>query len=296
MDKQAGIQIHEENEGENLRVVDETGASVNYKLLNQSTIDVTVNSLNVCEIFGRAFNGDPYVQVASRPFVKGFATLCCDRREWLSSRSISVIGNPTSWTKRVALLIKARTAEEQAKVTGQSFNSEDLNDMAHLSDYLFFSEDRASEEHWHLNLQVAERTLDILADAVQNNRLHSLQIGVELDKVYTNAGAGDLDFGMPINLFLRPNKDYGNSAVAYGRVATWELKFSGTAVLSDPFAQELEPEFDAELDEEPREPSDTDKILTALERLTLGVRSIRSSVILVGWLLAAALIMSVLIK
>lgn len=293
MDKQAAIQIHEESEGV-LRFVDEAGTSHTYQP-HARLIFFTVDSLSISELFGRSWSPSaPDILpklVASRKVIKGFATL--------GDRGISIIGNPSNWATRVALSISSRTAEEQMKAV-QACSENSQNVALHLSDAnLGYLEDGAREEHWSLNLQVAERTLDVLADAVQYNRVHSLQISVSLENVYNDGDLGSLYNDEPVYLFLRPSIRSGDvqfPELAYGQVGTWTLKFVGTAVLSDPFAQQLPPTSDMKHAEEPRGPSDVDRTLSALERLTTGVGALRTSVNRAGWILAAALIISTLMK
>jgi hypothetical protein len=162
---------------------------------------------------------------------------------------------------------------------------------------LGFWADGPRGEQWTLNLQVSERTLDILADALQHNRAHSLQVGVRLTNVYSNASQGDLDFGEPVNLFLRPSTDNGDvqfPELAFGQVIYWTLKFAGTTELFDSFTQAL-PESDTIVPKVPQGPSDAENIVSALERLTASVASMRSGIIRGAWILAAALIISALI-
>jgi hypothetical protein len=67
--------MHEENEGENLRVIDKTGTTTNY-MLHPGRIYFMVNSLTVYEIFVRSFSKSSLPeQVSSKRVVKGFATL-----------------------------------------------------------------------------------------------------------------------------------------------------------------------------------------------------------------------------
>jgi hypothetical protein len=213
---------------------------------------------------------------------------------------ISVIGDPRNWTKRVAITIRYQTTEEYESAV-QEWSKEVGNDALHpIPDdaSLSFIEYGAEEEHWHLNLKVAERTLDDLADAVQNNRVHSLRVGVSLTNLYTDAGWGELEHEEPVSLFLRPCKRTGgvwSPEFAFGQVVLWELKFAGTAVLNDSFAQEPAPATEAKFTDEPLGPTTADKTLSALERLTADVGAIRSSVIGVGWVIAVALVMSILI-
>lgn len=293
MDERTGIHIHEENDG-SLRFDDEAGASNKY-LRHTRTIYFTVSSLTVSELFGRDWSsGVPAIPpklVASRKVIKGFATL--------GDRDISVIGNPSNWATRVALSISSRTAEEQMEAV-QACSENSQNVALHLSDVnLGYLEHGAREEYWSLGLQVAERTLDVLADAVQYNRVHSLQISVCLENVYNNGDLGSLYNDEPTYLFLRPSIRSGDvqfPEMAYGQVGTWTLKFIDTVELSDPFAQQLPPTSDMKHAEEPRGPSDVDRTLSALDRLTTGVGALRSSVIRAGWILAAALIISTLLR
>jgi len=156
-----------------------------------------------------------------------------------------------------------------------------------------------NKNEWWLELFVSESTVDSLADAILNKRARSLNIGVGLRNIYTDAGPGELDFGEPVNLFLRPSIGEGyvrRPEVAYGYVESWSLRFSGTAELSDPFESESPPSPQISISGEPGGPSDTERVLAALEKLTAGVGSLRTTVIRLAWALAAALLVFLLIR
>lgn len=294
MNERTGTPIHEDNNG-SLQLDDEAGTSHEF-LQHTRCIYFTVNSLTVSELFGRGWsNGDSDAQpaqVASRQVVRGFATL--------SDNGISVIGNPNNWARRLAISIGERTAEEHAKKVVQASEETAENCGSNLSDAnLSYIEHDAKDVHWSIGIQVSGRTLDILADAVQNNRVHSLRIGMSLKRVYNDGDLGSLYNDEPVYLYLRPDIRSGDvqfPEFAYGHVDIWELKFIGTAVLSDPFAQELPPTSNVHHVEESHGSSDVDKALSALEQLTSGVGALRSSIARVGWILAAALIISTLLR
>ena len=294
MTERTCIPIHEGIDG-SLQFDDETGASHKF-LQHTRQIYFTVNSLTVSELFGRGWsNGDSDAQpaqVASRQFVRGFATL--------GDKGISVIGNPNNWTRRLAISIGERTAEGHAKKVVQASEETAENCGLNLSDAnLAYIEYGVKDAHWSIGIQVSGRTLDILADAVQNNRVHSLRIGMSLNRVYNDGDLGSLYSDEPVNLYLRPSIRSGDvqlPELAYGHLDIWELKFIGTAVLSDPFAQELPPTSNMHHVEESHGPSDVDKVLSALEQLTSGVGTLRSSIVRVGWILAAALTISTLLR
>jgi len=59
---------------------------------------------------------------------------------------------------------------------------------------------------------------------------------------------------------------------------------------------EVPEKSEEEIEEKPRSPSEIEKILVSLERVTSGIRSLRFTVIKTSWILAAALIIPALIK
>ena len=300
MDRERTVQVHEQKERA-LRFVDEAGTSHTYALLTSvRTIYVNASSLSASEGFGRrsGFDEPTPVQLTPRRLVRGFGTLC--------DKSVSVIGDPENKTNRIALWIRTRTANEHAEAIEQS-QPDGINDRgtavpSHCDAVLGFTtadSEIGNKNEWWLELFVAEKTLDSLADATRNKQAHSLHIGVALRNIYTDASPGDLDFGEPVNLFLRPSIGEGNvrsPEVAYGHVESWSLKFSGTVELSDPFERESLPTPQIDVPEEPRGPSDTEKVLAALEKVTAGVGSLRTTVIRVAWALAAAMIVFLLIR
>lgn len=299
MDKERTVPIHEEK-GRALRFLDEAGTSHTYDLLTSvRTIDVNASSLGVSERFGRrsGFDEPTLVQLTPRRLVRGFGTLC--------DKSVAVIGDPVNKTNHLALSIRTRTADEHAEAVKQS-QPDSINDRTgvpfHCDAVLGFTTadwEIGDQNEWWLELSVAEKTLDSLADAILNKRAHSLRIGVGLRNIYTDAGPGELDFGEPVNLFLRPSIGEGNvrrPEVAYGHVEGWSLRFSGTVELSDPFESESPPTPQISTLEEPRGPSDSERALAALEKLTASVGSLRSTFIKLAWALAAVLALSILIR
>ena len=300
MDKERTVQIHEEKES-GLRFVDEAGTSHIYALLTSvRTIYINASSLSISEGFGRrtGFDEPTPLQLTPRRLVRGFGTLC--------DKSVSVIGDPENKTNRIALWIRTRTADEHAEAIKQT-QPDGIHDRgtvvpAHCDAVLGFTTadwEIGNKDEWWLELYVAEKTLESLAVAILNKQARSLHIGVGLRNIYTDAGPGELDFGEPVNLFLRPSIGEGivrRPEVAHGHLENWSLRFSGTVELSDPFESESAPTPEIDSPEEPRGPSDTERTLAALERLTAGVGSLRTTVVRLAWLLAAALIVSVLIR
>ena len=59
---------------------------------------------------------------------------------------------------------------------------------------------------------------------------------------------------------------------------------------------EVPTKSDEEIEEKPRSPTETEKILVALERVTVGIGVLRSTVIKTSFILAIALIIAALIK
>ena len=294
-DKQADIQIDDEADGD-LRFIDDTGTTHNYDP-HLRLINFTANSLAVTEVFGRAWSWSSGLlpkQVVSRSVIRGFATL--------GDRGISEIGTPGSWTKQVALSISGRSAEEHEQAV-QAWNENGQKDMQLISDAnLGYHKYGAKEEHWRLNLHVAERTLDSLIEALQNNRMHSLEIGVELENVYNDRDRGALNFGYPVNLFLHPGKRNNDgtfiSGWAVGQIQNWEIKLSVMAMLSEPFEQMLPSASDAALTEKTHGPSDAEQIVSALEKLTGNIKTFHVSfqqVSGIALVLAVVLIVSVLV-
>ena len=300
MDKERTVRIHEEKE-RSLRFVDEAGTSHTYALLTSvRTIYVYASSLSVSEGFSSrtGFSEPPPMQLTPHRFVRGFGTLC--------DKGVAVIGDPDNQTSRIALSILTRTADEHAEAVKQP-QPDGIDDSgtgvpSHCDAILGFTtadwEIGNQNESW-LELSVAEKTLDSLADAVLNKRARSLHIGVGLRNIYTDAGPGELDFGETINLFLRPSIGEGNvrrPEVAYGHLKSWSLKLSGAVELLDPFEREspLTPQIN--VPEEPRGPSDYERALAALENLTANVGRLRSTFIRLAWALAAALVLSVLLR
>lgn len=300
MDKERTVQIHEEKERA-LRFVDDAGTPHTYALLTSvRTIYLNASSLSVAEGFGRrtGFDEPTSVQLTPRRLVRGFGTLC--------DKSVAVIGDPDNKTDRIALSIRTRTADEHAEAVKQS-RPDGINDRgtevpSHCDAVLGFTTadwEIGNQNEWWLELSVAEKTLDSLADAILNKWAHSLHIGVGLRNIYTDAGPGEVDFGEPVNLFLRPSIGEGNvrrPEVAYGHVKSWSLRFSGTVGLSDPFESESPPPPQISVPEEPRGPSDFERALVALEKLTVSVGSLRTTFIRLAWALAAVLALSVLIR
>lgn len=298
MDKERTVQIYEEKERA-LRFLDETGTSHNYALLTSvRTIYINATSLSVSEGFGRRSSDEQVpLQPTPRRLVRGFGTL--------GDKSVSVIGDPENKTKRIALWIRSRTADEHAEAFKQS-QQNDTSDRgtgvpSHCDAVLGFTTadwEIGNKDAWWLELYVAEKTLDSLAGAILNKQAHSLHIGVGLRNIYTDAGPGELDFGEPVNLFLRPSIGEGNvrrPEVANGHLESWSLKFSGTVELSDPFEGESVPTPER-IPDEPQGPSDAQRTLVALERLTAGIGSLQTTVVKIAWVIGAALIVSVLIR
>lgn len=296
MDKERTIHIHEEEE-KALRFVDETGTSHIFALLTSvRPIYLNATSLSLSEVFDSPRSDEPVSeqQLIPRRFVRGFGILC--------DQTVSIIGDPENTTKRIALWIRVRTADERGEARRQSKEERGSNDRSveipsHCDAVLGFTAawGMGNKDEWWLELDVPEKALESLADAILNKRIRSLYIAVGLRNIYTDAGP----FGKPVNLFLRPSIDGGNvrkPEAAHGNLKSWSLRFSGTDELSDPFERESVPTPEMSFPEEPRGLSDTEKMLAALEKLTAGVGSLRTTIVRLAWVLAAVLIVSALIR
>jgi hypothetical protein len=286
------VQVHEEKGGA-LRFTNGAGTSQSYQLLTSvRTIYVVATSLSVSEGCHRqaGFDEPPLAQLIPRRLVRGFVRLC--------DKGVAVIGDPRNTTNCLALSIRTRTADEHAEEIKQSL-PDSIDERTGLpfgcDTVLGFS----ATDKWWLELSVSEIALNSLADAILNERAHSLRIGVRLRSIYTDAGQGELGFEVPIDLFLRPSISEGNvrdPEVAYGNVESWSLRFSATAELADPFQRETPSAAQAGTPKALGGHLYSEETLAALEKLIASVGSLRSTFVKAAWGAIALLALSVLIR
>lgn len=305
MEESKAVQLVEENGG--LKFTDEDGKTTQYRQELHRRIYVEARSLSL----GDSIEDDDEsatAQWTTRSAIHGSAVL--------EDRSISVIGNPESKTKRIALEIRPESVESHAKSVDRAqrhqkehFTKEILPGVERVlgfydANLYYFPADFeiGNESYWTLVLRIAEETFNELAEAVLLKRLIQFKVSAIMRGAYIQAHHEYVPFSMKIDWFLRPHQDNdGNVDLdrlpeqAFGKIDSWNTKYA-TVELPETVEPEPTVTTDADVNDEPRKASDAENTLAALERITAAVTSLGTKVISAAWLLAIALVIVAFIK
>ncbi len=309
------VQIYEEEGGDVLRFIDENGNSTNYNKLSSFSfkreIKFNVDSLEVHE------SGSVYLHVSegghqappSAPerqdllkterYIKGFATL--NKRGSYSGKNVlSVIGDSENSISRISLFIRRLDCIPITKDKAAAYYSKNPSVTLYGYDFDSFL-GFYPEGGWYLDISLADEILKNLIDAIFNKRLKSLELSIYFRDIYTDVGEyyslpdGYEKYEEEPNYYLRPNIEDGEVShpeTAHGLVTHWNMEFSNSFQFSD--SNDLMSLKDSTV--EAPKASENERMFEEIKRMIGEVGSLRTTVIVLGWILIAISLLSIVIR
>lgn len=206
----------------------------------------------------------------------------------LESGSISVIGEPTNVAHKLRVSFRVYDPAEfdkYFKETGKHMYSSSVG-------FVRRDWEIGNNDCWFIEIRVTKPTMDTIVSALASGTMQEMTLGLTLVNVYSDDNWAPSSDGS--RWFLRPSQPDNNiklPEMAQGEVAYLDMSLAKAGLLP---ASVPENDYEEEEDEDEKPQPEPDPRALAIATLSRNVEQLRGTIKVVGWAIAAVLIVLVL--